>query len=191
MRSTTLLAVVSLALSACATPGKITADFDQAQDFSKYTTFAWAGKSPMVVMGNRVVPAIIQADIADSIKNDLQEKGYRYTQNLQEADFAVSFTIGTRDGVDVVDMPDYFWQSRASWSWGNPYWPQLPTMASMRSEIREYTEGTLAVDVYDVRRRAPVWHGAGTRRLSRSELQGKSNQAADAVRAILGGFPPK
>nr|WP_298895676.1 DUF4136 domain-containing protein [uncultured Altererythrobacter sp.] len=191
MRAKILLAVASLALSACATTGRINTDFDQTQDFSEYATFAWAGKSPMVVMGSRMVPALVQAEIAKSIKEDLQSKGYRYTQNLQEADFAVSFTIGTRDGVNVVEMPDYFWQSRANWTWGNPYWPRLSTMPPMRTEVREYTEGTLAVDIYDVARRAPVWHGAGQRNLTRAELRGERNTAKADVQLILDRFPPQ
>lgn len=184
------LAVASLALTGCTSTGRISTDFDKSQSFAQYQTFAWAGERPMIVLGNRLVPPRVQVEVADAIKEDLTAKGYRYTQNLQEADFAVSFTIGTRDGLDVIEVPDYFWQSRARWAWGGAYWPQVHSAPMMRPQVREYTEGTLAIDIYDVERRAPVWHGVGTRNLSRAELQGRSNQATDAVRAILGGFPP-
>ena len=184
------LAATSLSLAGCATTGRITSDYDQSQDFSQYSTFSWAGESPMIVLGNRLVPATVQAEIADSIKKTLTAKGYRFTEKREDADMAVSFTIGTRDGVDVIEMPDYFWQNRVNWAWGAPYWPQRPMITPMRREVREYTEGTLAVDIFDVERRAPVWHGAGQRNLTRSELRGETNTASEDVVAILAGFPP-
>ncbi len=184
-------AAAALALSACATTGRISTDFDEVQNFSEYQTFAWAGESPMVVLGARLVPPTVQADVAQAIKADLIGKGYRFTENLQEADFAVSFTIGTRDGTRITQTPDYFWQDRIRWTWGNSYWPRLPSMTPpLRTEVREYTEGTLAVDVFDVSRRTPVWHGAGERNLTRSELRGETNTAAADVVLILAKFPP-
>lgn len=184
------IAASSLVLAGCATTGRITTDFDQSQNFSEYATFAWAGRSPMIIQGNRLVPAMVQAEVAEAIKQDLISKGYTYTQNLQEADFAVSFTIGTRDGIRTNEYPDYFWQNRVGWAWGDPYWPRLATMPPMRTEVREYTEGTLSVDMFDVERRAPVWHGVGQRNLSRAELRGDTNTASQDVRTILAGFPP-
>ncbi len=184
------IAGTALALSACATTGNITTDFDQSQNFTEYKTFAWAGESPMVVFGDRLVPAIISAQVERAIREDLTAKGYRFTENVADADFAVSFTIGTRDGTDIRQTPDFFWAERARWNWGNAYFPRIPTMPPMRTEVREYTEGTLSVDVYDVERRTPVWHGVGERNLTRSELRGETNTAAEDTKAILAGFPP-
>ncbi len=188
--ATALVAASALALSACATTGRITTDFDQSQSFGEYQTFAWAGDRPLSVLGARLVPPAVQAEVANAIRADLENKGYRYTENVSEADFAVSFTIGTRDGVDVIEMPDFFWQDRVNWRWGGRYFPPIPTVPVTRSSVREYTEGTLAIDIYDVSRRSPVWHGAGQRNLTRSELRGETNTAATDAQAILSGFPP-
>lgn len=191
MRSLAIaVAAASLALSACATTGRISTDFDAAQSFSEYRTFAWAGERPMVVLGARVVPATVQVQIENAIRADLISKGYSYTDNLQEADFAVSFTVGTRDGTETMEVPDYFWNERARWGWGNVYWPRLPTMPRTTTQVREYTEGTLSVDIYDVARRSPVWHGKGQRNLTRAELRGDTNTAGEDVKLILAKFPP-
>ncbi len=184
------IAGTALALSACATTGNITTDFDQAQNFSEYKTFAWAGESPMAVFGNRLVSPMIEAEVARAIRADLLAKGYRFTENVADADFAVSFTIGTRDGTDIRQTPDLFWAERARWTWGNAYFPRLPSMPPMRTEIRDYTEGSLSIDIYDVERRTPVWHSVGERNLTRSELRGETNTATEDTKIILAGFPP-
>ncbi|WP_298336679.1 DUF4136 domain-containing protein [uncultured Erythrobacter sp.] len=184
------IAGTALALSACATTGNITTDFDQAQDFSSYKTFAWASERPMLAFGDRLIPAAIQSEVADSIKEDFAAKGYSFTEDLAAADFAVSFTIGTRDSIEFREPLGAFWENSASWRWGGRFWPSVSTPTISRMEFREYTEGTLSVDVYDVSRKSPVWHGVGSRNLSRSEIRGRTNTAAEDVKTILAGFPP-
>lgn len=186
----TIVLAAALALSGCATSGRIFSDYDQSQSFAEYKTFAWAGENPMVTVGDRPISALVTQDVAQAIKADLVAKGYAFTQDVAQADFAVSFTIGTRDGVDTIQVPDYFIQTRSAWTWGARYWPRIPTMPATRTEVREYTEGTLAVDIYDVTRKAPVWHGAGQRNLTRSELRGEADSASEDVKLILAEFPP-
>ena len=41
------------------------------------------------------------------------------------------------------------------------------------THVRNYTEGKLAVDVYDVKSRQPAWHGWATKRLSSSDKQAR------------------
>lgn len=185
------IATSSLMLAGCASTGRISVDYDQSQNFSEYQTFAWAGERPMTVIGDRYVSPMVQTQIADAIKSDLTAKGYRYTEQLNSADFAVSFTVGTRDGTDLIQVPDYFAQTRSRWAWGNVYWPGPGFPTLNRTEVREYTEGTLAIDIYDVAKRAPVWHSAGTRNLTRAELRGEANNSSEAITAILSGFPPQ
>ena len=56
--------------------------------------------------------------------------------------------------------------------------------------MREYTEGMLAVDVFDVEERRPVWHGVATKRISESDRDEIEATVKAAVDAILAGFPP-
>jgi len=57
-------------------------------------------------------------------------------------------------------------------------------------DVREYTEGRLAIDLFDVRRRRPVWHGYGTRSLTGREVKDPEKLIGAAVTAILADFPP-
>jgi hypothetical protein len=184
-------ATMTLGLAACSTTGRIVTDFDREQNFTTYQTFSWADDNPMTVVGARVIPKTLEPRFARAIRAQLEAKGYRYVEDVTKADFAVSFTIGTRDGTDIVESPDLFWTNRPNWRWGLGYYPMLmPPMPMTRTEVREYTEGTLAIDIYDVQRRSPVWHGAVTRQLTRKQLRGEPGDIEGGVTRILAGFPP-
>lgn len=64
------MAASALMLSGCATT-KFTSDFDQAQDFGAYKTFAWAGESPMTVLGTTRVPPMLETRLAREVRVEL------------------------------------------------------------------------------------------------------------------------
>jgi hypothetical protein len=115
----------------------------------------------------------------DAIRAELTSKGFTYVTNPAQADFAVDFTIGASDRLDVRSYPAPYggpWVHAGSW--GNPI------------DVRQYREGTLAIDVFDARSRKPVWHGSGTKELSQSDLDHSEPVIRDAVTAVLAQFPP-
>ncbi|MDJ0979764.1 MAG: DUF4136 domain-containing protein [Erythrobacter sp.] len=194
-----LALVASLALAACASTASFSSDFDAEQDFSAYKTFSWAGDSPMTVFGEALIPPTAEPKIARAIQGELEAKGYRYVADRAEADFAVSFTVGTRSEERVTQVPTRFYGNAANWRWGRPYYPGLypalyPQPATV-SEVRVYNKGTLAIDIFDVERRSPVWHGAGVKTLSGSQLDRVTLPEPEVLRAgvasILEDFPPQ
>jgi hypothetical protein len=119
----------------------------------------------------------------DAIKSELEDKGYKYTQDLGEADFAIAFTIGARDKVKTRTEPTFV---HTNWTWGGQYWG---TAVVDVERTVTYTKGTLAIDAFDVKRRAPVWHGVGSKKLSRKQKKADGEGVEEAVRLILTKFP--
>lgn len=205
-----LASAVSLSLAACSTTASFTSDFDDQQDFASYKTFAWADESPMTIYGKKRIPPTVEPKIARAIKAELEAKGFRYVADRANADFAVSFSVGTRTETDVVQSPTYFYSNATNWRWGTPYYPaaaraypraaypaRVTTATPVTvNSVESYTEGTLAIDIFDVDRKSPVWHGAGVKTLNQSDM--KSNPGAldpqkirEGVAKILKGFPPQ
>ena len=187
----------SLLLAGCTTVPNISYDSDPTQNFSSYRTFAWASDNPMIAVGDHGVSPFVQKEIADAIKSTLTSRGYEYTTNVSAADFAISYTVGARDKVSVDTYPDFFFADRMNWGWGNQYFrpirpvrPVRPVLPTERTVVRNYTEGTLSIDVYDVNRKSPVWHAAAKKRLSRKEMRGEETDIKSDVATILAGFPP-
>jgi hypothetical protein len=48
----------------------------------------------------------------------------------------------------------------------------------------------LALDVFDVSERRPVWHGVATKTINDSDREDAAGTVKAAVDAILVGFPP-
>ena len=202
------IAACALVLSGCATT-KFTSDYDQAQDFGAYQTFAWAGESPMTVLGTTHVPPTLEPRIANEVRGEFEAKGYRYVESLEQADFGVSFTVGSRSSTEVIKSPETFWVNQTNWRWGRTYYPAYPgvyrrpvavgvatPVTVNTTEVRAYTEGTLAIDIYDVKSKAPVWHGAGTKTVDASQTVGRlggidSENIRKGVAKILKDFPPE
>jgi hypothetical protein len=109
-----------------------------------------------------------------------EARGYGFEADVENADFAVAFTLGTREQIRVNAYPD---QVRETWTWGGPV-PQA-------ADVRNYTEGTLSIDLFDVRLRRPVWHGWATRTISYADRTNPSPVIAEVVEAILAQFPPQ
>lgn len=173
--------IVLLSLSGCSSTPNVHTDSDPNQDFSIYKTFSWTALDPSVVSGDYVVSPFIKKEVMDSIQKTLENKGYEFTSDLNNADFAVSFTIGARDIIDTQREPAIMY---SDWRWGMNYFgPQVSVLRNV-----QYTQGVLAIDVFDVKRRSPVWHGVGKKRLIERQLTENLSSVQPAVDRILQSF---
>jgi Domain of unknown function (DUF4136) len=167
-------------LASCATTPEVTSDFDRSANFATYHTFA--------VM-QRERPAIPSALVAtrteDDIRQELQRKGYTLAADPASADFTVDFTIGAQERIRINSYPATYagpWVPGAA-SWGTSYW-------GSNVDVRQYREGTLAVDVFDGRTHRPVWHGRAQKNLTRKDLEKPAEPISEAVSSVLAKFPP-
>lgn len=101
----------------------------------------------------------------------------------------MSSTIGSREEIKVDSYPSmsagYGRAYQGHWGWGGMYYG-----VGAETQVRQYTEGMLAVDVFDVKDRRPVWHGVATKRINDCERDNMDATIQAAVDAILAGFPP-
>jgi len=193
LKSQILVVVLTSLLFGCATGFKAIHDHDAANDFTDYKTFAWISEHPMKVGATeRIISPMMEPRVMSSVENVLQSKGYRLVANAESADFALGFTIGSREEVKVNTSPSmsgahigYGYPRRGVWG-GAYYGYPTPTQTT----VRQYTKGTLAIDVFDVDERRPVWHGVATKTISESDREDLAGTVQDAVDAILAGFPP-
>jgi hypothetical protein len=178
-----LIAVFSCALVASCATIHADSDYYRAADFSKYHRYAWVADSPLIrSQSTRVqISPLTVRRIREAIERDLQSKGFELVAAREDAQFALSFTVGARDMITVNEYPPYY---RGAWEWGPPYYgPNVnPDM---------YTEGMLAVDVFDNATREPVWHGWARKTIVGADVDDPEKTINAAVDAILADFPPK
>src|SRR5579862_8509919 len=88
------VAAVALTMAGCATL-QIGSDYDRQVDFSKYRTFTVMQRQHQEAHN----PLVVQR-AEDDITQALISKGYRQANDAATADFAVDFTIGSRERID-------------------------------------------------------------------------------------------
>lgn len=169
-----------LALSGCETL-RVGSDYDRAASFANYHTFTWLPRQESTYVN----PMVIE-QAKDAILAGLEQKGYRYVSDPAEADFAVDFTLGSHERVDVHTYPQPYawpWYGYGRYWWGYPYW-------GTGIDVTRYREGTLAIDVFDAKTHRPVWHGWAKKPLSHEDIAHSNESIRKAVDAVLATFPP-
>jgi hypothetical protein len=171
MKRSSVVALLALAAVACESKPTITSDIDSTANFQSYETYEWVYQTAPQGMN----PLNYQR-IRSAIDGQLAAKGYR---NGPNANFAVVFTVGSREKVRVTDMGPYYG------GWGRYYGYGYGGGTS----VDQYTEGTLAIDVFDAATKRAVWHAVATQRVSDSGAD--PALINNAVVAAMASFPSR
>jgi hypothetical protein len=190
---TRLIAVFTLALVGCSSNPPIV-DYDSSIDFSAYKTFAFISDHPLIrAEGADTASPLFEGRLMRSTEIALEAKGFSKVSDPESADFTVAFTVGARDKIKVNSYPEpyrpyYGYGARVGW--GAPYYGMGVGMGSSNVDVQQYTEGTLAIDVYDVREHKPAWHGIATKRITDSMRRNPDESVTAIVEEILTSYPP-
>lgn len=172
-----LLAAVVF-VGGCASTPNIKTDYDPAANFSQYRTYGWVYTQTPAGMN----PLVFQR-IKDSIDRGLKT---RFTEAASNADFAVDFTIGRKDSVQVNDLGPVgpYGGLYRPWAWGGAGW------GWSNIDVQNVTSGTLVIDFYDTKTKKPIWHGIATKDVNPNKTPTQEEIDA-AVDAVLAKFPPQ
>jgi Domain of unknown function (DUF4136) len=148
---------------------KVTMEFDQTIDFSKYKTFAIRDgqlKSGNPALNSPLVKKQIEADI----QNDLTAKGLTLVAS-GASDLNVRYTFGAARKTEIEAYP-------AGWYGFGTRYVRVP-----------YAEGTLVIDFRDPTTRSLVWRAiAAEEKSDATKIQGKLD---DMVKKSIDKYPPK
>jgi hypothetical protein len=185
------LTVLSLLMAGCATGFKGTYDYDRDHDFSNHTSWAWISEQPMTIGAADNIPSpLLEPRIMSAIENSLTTKGFTMADSRESADFVVAFTVGSRDKIKVDTYPTYYGSYGYPRGWGRPYYG-VGMGYGTETRVREYTNGMLAIDIFDVSEQRPMWHGYTEKSISSSDRKNAEATINAAVAAVLKGFPPQ
>ena len=163
-----------LVVAACESTPKVNTDFDPAADFSRYRSYSWVYSETPRGMN----PLTFQR-VKASIDRSLQARSYTPGG---PGDFAVAFTVGRRDSVEVTQFGSYGPYYRGGWGWGG--WGGYRSV-----DVRNVTSGTVVIDIYDTATKKPVWHGMVSKEVNPNKPPAQADIDA-AVDAVLAQFPP-
>jgi len=157
-----------LIAAGCALAQKVTVEFDQAADFTKFKTFAIRNgelNSKNPALNSDLVKKRIEADIVGA----LTAKGLMMVTG--KSDLNIRYRLGTARKAEIETYP-------AGWYGLGTRVVRVP-----------YAEGTLVIDLRDPSTRSLVWRGiASVEKSDASKIEGKLD---DMVKKTIEKYPPK
>lgn len=161
----TSLIILTFIIS-CATV-QVKTDYDTKTDFSKYKTFAFYKKG----IDESKISDLDKRRILRAIEKELTAKGMTKSSN---PDLLVSIFAKAQKHVDVY----------------NTWYPYYYTPFD-RSNVSQYVQGTLFIDLIDATKKQLVWQGVGKGALSTSSKpEKKEARIKEIVAEILAKYPP-
>jgi hypothetical protein len=186
MKYLLLFASLSLFLFAGCSSLDVSTDYDPAQDFSTYKTYAWfQGELPAddALSAN----PLIQKRVANSVDKNLQAKGYKLAEG-GDPDFVVIIHAGLKERMQVTNT-GYGGYGYGGYGWGRygAGWGGYND-----THVSYYDEATLVVDIADFQKKELVWRGMGTGVVSTKERTAEESQqvADEVIMKIMMDFPP-
>jgi hypothetical protein len=148
---------------------KVTMEFNQTIDFSKYKTFA-IRDGQLNSKNPALNSPLIKKQIEVDIERDLTAKGLTMAAN-GPSDLNVRYTFGAARKTEVEAYP-------AGWYGLGTRYVRVP-----------YAEGTLVIDLRDPTTRSLIWRAiASEEKNNATKIQGKLD---DMVKKSIEKYPPK
>ena len=160
--------LLTLLVSASAFGQKITVEFDQGADFTRFRTFAIRDgrlNSRNPALNSELVKKRIEADL----ERDLTARGLIMVTG--KSDLNVRYSFGSARRAEIETYP-------AGWRGLGTRVVRVP-----------YTEGTLVIDLRDPTTRSLVWRGIASE--EKSDARGIEGKLDDMVRKSVEKYPPK
>ncbi len=165
--------VFSLALAAGACSGvKFNSDFDPSIDFEGMRTYAWL-EAADPSQASRGMDDFTERRVITAVENQLDAKGFRKA-TTGAPDLLVNFYLTTQQKMDV---------STYNTGWGYYGW-----YGGTQTTVRQWTEGTLVIDLIDTAEKDLAWRG-----WAQGELKGeltpeqRTKRVNDVVEGIMRG----
>lgn len=165
-------------LAACASNPTIRSDYDHNADFSKYRTFGFM--SPLAT-DKAGYSTLLTERLKTATRNQMELRGYAYSAT--NPDLLINFNAKLQERTQVTPAPMGPYYGYRMGFYGG--WPGY----GWASDVYQYTEGTLNVDLVDAARRQLVWEGVGQGELSEPSQMSSSQNVEKNVALIFDRYP--
>ena len=166
-------------LGGCATGPRVEAVRSPEATFDDYRTFTF--HLPLGTDRQEGAGTILSQTLRRATRAELEALGYEYVES--DADLQVNFFVETREVVEGL---------RRNPSIGIGYGifhRHYGVWADYGTDVRQYTEGTLHVDVVDAETNQLVWEGIARGRQSDEDLTFDPERVEEAVSRVFERFP--
>ena len=170
-----------LFVSACSTRPYVESDYDTTFNFSGINSY-YLMKTPSDEINNQAALSLADQRIQDSIVAQMQQRGLNRVDSPESADISVSYHVTTREKTRYNNYNLRVGYGFFRYPFGAGY--------GYDTQVDQYVQGTLLVDVIDPKENRVVWRGSGMKRLSDHWSREQTREKiAEYVSAIFDEFP--
>ncbi len=173
-----LVFTAAMLVAACTTVGpKVATNTNPNTDFANFATYNFM--QPLGTDRPGGIQTPLSSKLINALSMEMELRGY---QRSDTPDLLVNVFVNTERRMDVRQVPtvnSYHSYRRNRYS----------TWGGYTTEVREYTKGTLAIDLIDVDNRMLAWEGKALKRLNRNATELSEEQIANAVSAVMAEYP--
>jgi hypothetical protein len=167
---------------------KARTDFDPTADFARYHTYYWAGGKDARGRSS-FENSLIDKRIKDMIGTQLWARGLGEVAENAKPDLVVLYWIGAKDKTSVEAAPSSTMSAKVAWNHYDPYWGGRWGRTYDDVVLRNYTEGTLIVDLIDASTKELAWRAYLVQTVSNDPRKTAQRAEANAMTAFA-QYPP-
>jgi hypothetical protein len=172
-----LVPLTATVLAACATPAPtVRSQSEPGANFSAYQTFGFFDELP----GQQALyTSFVDQHIKDAITTEMQARGYRKEVNGQ---LLINFHRQSSEKVKVTQtaVPTGFYGYRRGFYTGG---------AAVTTDVQNYREGTLIIDVVDGAAKKLLWESVAVARVTKDVLNNPEATIDAAVKQMFTELP--
>jgi Domain of unknown function (DUF4136) len=165
--------ILVLILSGCESTPTIQSLYEKDIDFNQYKTFNFLDEfNPKGEQYTTIIAKYLQT----AITHELKQRGL---QQADSPDLLVGFNVHTKEKVNVTSTPSsgyYGYRRYYGYSYAMNY--------NTETRVRQYTEGTLNIDIVDRAQKQLVWEGIAIGRLKK-KLPDNVQERVDKIIASM------
>ena len=176
-----VLGAVMALLAACSNPVNVRADYDRSVDFSGYRT--WAFYAPLAI--DKAGYSSLNAErMKTAVQNEMQARGYAYSE--QSPDLLVNINAYINERQDVISTPQLQFRTYYNYRYNSyvqsAFWTD-------RTDVYNYSEGTLNIDLVDALRKQLVWEGIAVGRMANTKPSQRDTRIDSTIAEIFAQYP--
>ena len=166
-------------LAGCATGPNVRSNYDRGADFGSYRTFGYVEQLGTDRSG---YSTIVSSILKTAVSREMEQRGYLPSAT---PDLLINFQARLRRSQEVTPGPGpgLFYYGYRYGVYGP--WPGY----DYELTVRDYTEGTLNIDVVDRVRKQLVWEGVAIGEVSEQKLRDPATSLPEVVARIFANYP--
>jgi hypothetical protein len=166
-------------LCACSTTPRPITNTDPSADFAGYRTFGFI-ENPST--NTRDYESLVTTFLKAAVAREMDRRGLEYAES---PDLVVNFYVNTEDRITTRRVPT----TNAYYGWRDPFYDTWGGYLGYQTEIDQFTEGTLHIDVVEAASRRLIWEGRLAGRVTEAAIANMEASIDKGVRIIMSEFP--